>query len=223
MQGSILVDIGNTNVKWKFEDNYFVQPTENFEFAKLPSCSKIWVSNVSSIPFKIKKSPVVFVLSQTRYKSLVNSYNDPESLGCDRWFSMIACYELSQGKSFISVDIGTAITIDIVNHSGIHLGGLIFPGLKKVRECFTNFPISSDKNIDQIGVSTEGAWTIGTLNLIVNAINHKIRELKTKFPDALIFLTGGGYFEIQEFLEFDHSYHQNLVLDGLEFYVNNMR
>ena len=56
----------------------------------------------------------------------------------------------------------------------------------------------------------------------MNAINHKIRELKAKFPDALSFLTGGGYTDIQEFLEFDHSYHENLVLDGLEFYVNNM-
>jgi len=222
MQGNILVDIGNTNTKWKFEENYFVLPTENFDFCKLPSCSKIWVSNVSSKSYNTKKSNVGFVLSQKRYKSLINSYTDSESLGCDRWLGMIACYETSYGKSFILLDIGTAITIDIVNKSGNHLGGLIFPGLKKIRECFDNFSISSSKNIEKIGQSTEEAWTIGTLNIIVNAINHKIGELKVKFPDALIFLTGGGYAEIQEFLEFDHSYHENLVLDGLELYVNNM-
>jgi len=222
MRNSILVDIGNTNTKWKFEENYFILPTENFEFGKLPSCSKIWVSNVSSKSFNTKNCHVDFVESHDRYKSLINAYKDFKLLGCDRWFGMIASYEASQGKSFILVDIGTAITIDIVNQFGTHLGGLIFPGLKKVRECFNNFSISSDKNIDQIGLSTEEAWTIGTLNLIVNAVNYKIRELKVKFPDALIFITGGGYFEILEFLEFDHSYHENLVLDGLEFYVNNM-
>jgi len=223
MLSSILVDIGNTITKWKFEGNYFVLPTEKFEFDMLPNCSKIWVSNVSSKSFNINKLHVGFVLSQKIYKSLTNAYNDPESLGCDRWLAMIACYEASRGKNFILLDIGTAITIDIVNNSGNHLGGLIFPGLKKLRECFNNFPVSSDVNIDQIGQSTEKAWTIGTLNLIVNAINYKIRELKDKFPDALILLTGGGYFEIQKFLEFDHSYHENLVLDGLELYVNNMR
>jgi len=223
MLSSILVDIGNTITKWKFEGNYFVLPTEKFEFDMLPNCSKIWVSNVSSKSFNIKKLHVGFVLSQKRYKSLTNAYNDPESLGCDRWLAMIACYEASRGKNFILLDIGTAITIDVVNNSGNHLGGVIFPGLKKVRGCFNNFPVSSDINIDQIGQSTEKAWTIGTLNLIVNAINHKIRELKDKFPDSLILLTGGGYFEIQKFIEFDHSYHENLVLDGLELYVNNMR
>ena len=222
MQDSILVDIGNTNTKWKFDQNYFVLPTENFSFSKLPSCSKIWVSNVSLKSFNTKKSHVSFVLSQKRYKSLINVYKVPESLGSDRWLGMIACYEASHGKGFIFLDIGTAITFDIVNRSGNHLGGLIFPGLKKVRECFNNFPISFNKNINQIATSTEEAWTFGTLSLIVNTINHKIRELKANSPDASIFLTGGGYFEIKEFLEFDHIYHENLVLDGLEFFVNNM-
>ena len=222
MLSSILVDIGNTNTKWKFEEEYFILPTENFELDLLPSCPRIWISNVSSNSFKSKKFNVCFVESQVRYKSLTNVYSDPKSLGCDRWLGMIASYELSQGKSFVLVDVGTAITIDIVNNSGNHLGGLIFPGLKKLRGCFNNFPVSSDKNIDQIGQSTEKAWTIGTLSLIVNAINHKITELKVKFPEALIFITGGGYTDIQEFLEFDYSYHENLVLDGLEFYVNNM-
>ena len=222
MLSRVLVDIGNTNTKWKFDGNYFILPTEKFDFDKLPSCSKIWVSNVSSKSFNSKNFDISFVESQERYKSLINAYSNSKSLGCDRWLGMIACYEASQGKSYILVDIGTAITIDIINQSGTHLGGLIFPGLKKVRECFNNFPISSDKNVDQIGISTEEAWTFGTLNLIVNATNHKIRELKVKLPDSSIFLTGGGYSDIKEFLEFDHSYHENLVLDGLEFYTNNM-
>jgi len=222
MLNSILVDIGNTNTKWKFEGNYFTLPTKKFEFGMLPNCSKIWASNVSSKSFNTNKSNVDFVFSQKRYKSLTNAYTDPESLGCDRWLGMIACHEALHGKSFILLDIGTATTIDIVSNSGNHLGGLIFPGLNKLRGCFNNFSTSSDKNIDQIGQSTEKAWTIGTLSLIVNAINHKITELKVKFPEALIFITGGGYTDIQEFLEFDYSYHENLVLDGLEFYVNNM-
>jgi len=222
MASTIFVDCGNTYTKWKFEENYFKLPTIDFEFENLPESSRVWVSNVSAKVFNLKKSRLVIAESQKNYKSLINSYHEPKSLGSDRWLAMIASYEFSQNSSFITIDIGTAITIDLVNHSGIHLGGLIFPGLKKIRECFNNFPISSEKNIDQIGQSTEKAWTIGTLNLIVNAINHKIRELKVKFPDALIFLTGGGYSEIKEFLEFEHSYHENLVLDGLEFYVNNM-
>jgi len=222
MHSRVLLDIGNTQTKWKFGDQYFVLPTQEFELDRLPESSDIWVSSVSSKSFDFEKPHITLAESREKYKLLINGYKDPKLLGSDRWLGMIACYETSREKNFILLDIGTAITIDIINNSGNHLGGLIFPGLKKIRECFNNFPISSEKNIDQIGQSTEKAWTIGTLNLIVNAINHKIRELKVKFPDALIFLTGGGYSEIKEFLEFDHSYHENLVLDGLEFYVNNM-
>jgi len=222
MHSRILLDIGNTRTKWKFEGKFFELNTENFKLEKLPKSSNIWVSNVSNKALDVNNKFIHFVESQEKYKSLINAYDNPQSLGPDRWVGMIASYEFSQGKSFIMIDIGSAITIDIVNQSGIHQGGLIFPGLKKIRECFNNFPISSNINIDKIGQSTEAAWTIGTLSLIVNTINLKVRELNTNCPHALIFLTGGGYPEIQDFLKFDHSYHKNLVLDGIEFFANNM-
>ena len=222
MLSSILVDIGNTNTKWKFEEEYFILPTENFELDLLPNCSKIWVSNVSSKSFKSNKLHVSFVLSQKRYKSLTNAYNDPESLGCDRWLGMIACHEASRGKSFVLVDVGTAITIDIVNNSGAHLGGLIFPGLDKIRQTFDKFSVASSGHINALGSTTEMAWGNGTIALVVNTINQKIREIKNEKSDISVFITGGGYLGLQNFLEFDHSYYENLVLDGLEFYVNNM-
>ena len=222
MISSILVDIGNTNTKWKFEEQYFVLPTEKFELNILPNCSKIWISNVSLKSFNSNKPIIGFAESQERYKSLINAYSEPKSLGCDRWLGMIASYELSRGKSFVLVDIGTAITIDIVHNSGAHLGGLIFPGLDKIRQTFDNFSVLSIGCINALGKSTKEAWGNGTLSLVVNSINQKIRETKNEIPDISVFTTGGGYLDLQNFLEFDHSYHENLVLDGLEFYVNNM-
>jgi len=222
MNSHILLDIGNTNTKWKFKGEFFELSTENFDFKKLPKSSSVWVSNVSDKNFDVNNKFINIIESQAKYKSLTNSYDNPNSLGSDRWFGMIASYEFSKYSSFIMIDVGSAITVDVVNQSGIHLGGLIFPGLKKIRECFNNFPISSFKTIHKIGQSTEEAWTLGTLSMVVNNINQKIRELRTNCPDALIFLTGGGYSEIKEFLEFEHSYHEYLVLDGLEFFANNM-
>jgi len=222
MSSKVLVDIGNSNTKWKFEEEYFVLPTEKFKLDILPNCSKIWVSNVSLKSFNLKKLNVGFAESQERYKSLINAYIEPKSLGCDRWLGMIASYELCQGKSFVLVDIGTAITIDTVNNTGAHLGGLIFPGLDKIRQTFDNFSVLSTGCIDALGKSTSEAWGNGTLSLVVNSINQKIRETKNEIPDILVFITGGGYLGLKNFLEFDHSYHKNLVLDGLEFYVNNM-
>jgi len=222
MSNPIYLDIGNTNARWKFEGSFFESPILKFSFDELPKSSKIWVSNVSSNFVTKGKSNISFVESQTKYKSLVNSYKEPRNLGSDRWLAMIASYELSLGKGFIVVDIGSAITIDAVNKSGIHLGGLIFPGLDKLRQTFNNFPVLSTVDINEIGQTTENAWSIGTLSLVVNTINQKIKDLKIEIPNALIFLTGGGYFQINDFLEFDHFYYPNLVIDGLEFYVDNM-
>ena len=221
MDNRIYIDIGNTNTKWKLRNEYFEVSTDKFSLENFPINAEIWISNVTPFFFS-NNANIQVVISQHKYKSLTNSYKESNILGSDRWLAMIAAYELCSGNNFVIIDIGTAVTIDVVNKSGHHEGGLIFPGLKKIRNTF-EFSVQNEfHDLGMLADSTEKAWTIGTLNLIVNAINHKIRELKAKFPDALIFLTGGGYIEIQEFLEFEHSYHEHLVLDGLKFYANNM-
>jgi len=222
MNNCIYLDIGNSNAKWKYKDKYFQTPTNEFSLAKLPDSSKIWVSNVSHDFEANSKLSITLVGSQKRYKSLVNSYEKPSMLGSDRWLAMIASYEMNTSKGFIVVDIGTAITIDLVDYSGLHLGGVIFPGLLKIRNTFDNFLVSEENRTNEISQSTKGAWSIGTLELIVNGINRKINELKQRAPHAKIYLTGGGFNEIEKFLDFSYDYHKNLVLDGLEFFANNM-
>ena len=157
MDSYIYLDIGNSNAKWKFEDEYFEVPTNEFNLEKLPKSSKIWVSNVSS-NFTIKsKSFISLVKSQKRYKSLINSYLPPHLLGSDRWLAMIAAYEKSPQKGFVVLDIGTAITFDYVNNIGAHQGGLIFPGLAKIRNTIDQFQIKKVGDINNLGQSTEDA------------------------------------------------------------------
>lgn len=222
MNKSIYLDIGNSNTKWKFQNSYFKIPTNRFDINKLPKSSKKWLSNVSSDFMFEEDSDIVLVKSQARYKSLKNSYTEPHLLGSDRWLAMIASYEMSSLNSFITIDIGSAVTIDVVDSFGNHQGGLICPGLKKIRQTF-NFPVNYITNIHSLGVSTQEAWSIGTLSLIANFINFKVNQLKIEFPDALIFVSGGGFEKVKKFIQFTYEYHENLVLDGLEFYVDNMR
>jgi len=222
MNSCIYLDIGNSNTKWKYEGKYFDTPTNRFSFTELPKSSKTWISNVSSDFIIESKSNFSIVKSQKRYKSLVNSYKKPDMLGSDRWLAMIASYEKNPVKGFILVDIGTAVTIDLVNNSGLHLGGVIFPGLYKIRETFDNFPVSNEVKINNISQSTKGAWSIGTLDLIVNGINRKVHDIKIREPDIDIYITGGGVRDIEKYLDFSYVYDKNLVLDGLELFANNM-
>ena len=222
MSSSIYLDIGNSSTKWKYKGKYFETRTKEFSLSQLPKSSRIWISNVSST-FVIENKPnFSLVESQKRYKSLINSYEKPNSLGSDRWLAMIACYEMNPGRGFILVDIGTAITIDLVDNSGLHLGGVIFPGLYKIIGTFENFPVSHQINTNEIGQSTKEAWSIGTLDLIVNGINQKVHDIKINEPDLDIYLTGGGVSHLENFLNFSYVYHKNLVLDGLELFANNV-
>jgi len=222
MDRSIYLDIGNSITKWKFEGKYFDTPTNDFILAEIPDSSKIWISNVSSTFIFESKPNFVLVESQKRYKSLVNSYEKPNMLGSDRWLAMIALYEMNPVKGFILVDIGTAITIDVVDNSGLHLGGVIFPGLSKIRDAFDHFPVSKEATINEISQTTMGAWSTGTLDLVVNGINRKVHDIKTNEPDLDIHLTGGGVNDLEKFLDFSYYYHENLVLDGLELFADNV-
>jgi len=222
MNSCIYLDIGNSNVKWKFKGEYFEMPTNEFNLDTLPRSSKIWASNVSSDFVINNKSNISLVESQKKYKSLVNSYEKPKLLGSDRWLAMIALYEINPSQSFIVVDIGTAVTIDFVDNSAHHMGGVIFPGLLKIRNTFNYFSVMKEKNIFGISQSTNGGWSIGTLSLLVHGINQKIHELKHISSDAKIYLTGGGFNAVENFIDFSYEYHKNLVLDGIELFANNM-
>lgn len=59
----------------------------------------------------------------------------PERLGLDRIAAACAACQLRpQGRSALVVDVGTAITIDLVDEDGIFRGGAIFPGLRAAAE-----------------------------------------------------------------------------------------
>ena len=68
---------------------------------------------------------------------VVNHYRPPESLGVDRWLSLLAVFALhggrggrgGSGKGWVIVSAGTATTIDGLTAEGEFIGGFILPGL----------------------------------------------------------------------------------------------
>jgi type III pantothenate kinase len=70
---------------------------------------------------------VSFVVSTAYQAGVRNAYPQPHLLGADRWVAAIGAYHLADGACCV-VDIGTAATIDAVAASGQHLGGFIVPG-----------------------------------------------------------------------------------------------
>src|SRR3546814_5490867 len=69
-----------------------------------------------------------FARSSAGWHGLRNAYREPERLGVDRWLAMIAAWHTHRGAACIA-NAGTALTVDVIDAQGQHLGGIIAAGL----------------------------------------------------------------------------------------------
>ena len=145
------------------------------------------------------------------------------TIGIDRLIVAAAAYDLVR-SSVITVDIGTATTIDAVTDQGLFLGGIILPGprlwLDSLHVGTANLPKTEIKQkISVIETSTTGCIQAGLYNgyrhLLEGLVQQMRRELAQKSQhDSTIYLTGGSAkYWCEDFPNW--CFHPNLLLSGL--------
>lgn len=67
------------------------------------------------------------ITTQAAAAGVVNGYADPSLLGVDRWLAIVGAYRRVRDACVV-VDVGTAATFDLVDAQGRHRGGYIVPG-----------------------------------------------------------------------------------------------
>ena len=70
----------------------------------------------------------LFIRSARHAAGVRNGYDDSWRLGADRWVALIGARALLPARALCVVDVGTALTIDLLDASGHHRGGLLLPG-----------------------------------------------------------------------------------------------
>lgn len=147
---ALLMDIGNTRLKWGVLDNGAIRRTGHISHekiredgltaltSKLPRhVDTVLASNVSGVSFATRLSGVIgmhcdcdvhFAHSTASACGVTNSYRQPRRLGVDRWMAMIGAWSEFESSCLV-IDAGTAVTIDAIDDSGQHLGGQILPGV----------------------------------------------------------------------------------------------
>jgi type III pantothenate kinase len=150
----LLVDIGNTRIKWAFEKDGELTATGDVvhrdknatvvdellgQFAEVPtSACAINVAGAAIEQELAEKLRARFGIELTvvrtadRFREVANGYTAPEQLGADRWAAIVAAWMLKRRAACV-IDAGTAVTIDLVADDGRHLGGIIVPGLDLMR------------------------------------------------------------------------------------------
>lgn len=124
-----------------------------------------------------------------------NGYRKPDQLGVDRLLAMVAARAHREGPLCV-VDLGTAVTIDMIDAAGTHLGGLILPGEQLARDSLlNNTDIPHDSEIQQevsLGRDTATAIALGARYAAASVIASIVEHYQRRLHDEVYVIVGGG-------------------------------
>ncbi|WP_414828613.1 type III pantothenate kinase [Alteromonas sp. H39] len=232
-----LVDIGNTRIKYCALPDADNEPIAVgtiealYEPLTRAGCKLIYVASVREEAavdalrqiVEGKNIRLEVVNTEKSAFGITNSYENPATMGVDRWLAMIAGAGMTKKKAFCVIDVGTAITTDFV-FNGQHLGGWITPGFHSMRNGLINSTkrVFGDESVPdklQPGISTQMCVANGCLAAVQGVFLSAIAYLNSKQTDFDVIL-GGGDKKLFAFPESGGSIlAANLVVQGLARYA----
>lgn len=237
----LLIDAGNTRMKWRLEQGGDVIK-EGWSFLShgdplsaisdyLSSVSRVGVSTVVCEETRLKllayleakvSAPISFYWAESERFGLKNSYADPAAMGADRWHAMCGAWKLHRRGCAI-VDAGSAITVDYVSHTGEHLGGYILPGLKMMLKSLKTDAARITFKADDVSLAQPGKNTAECVNQGLSWLSRAmVEQIRTDMADLNLtqaLITGGDARRLLA-LGMSGGHHPSLVLDGLG-YIDN--
>jgi len=227
-----VIDIGNTSVKlYKMNEGNVVQTLKFDEKAlKTLSESKFNIEFIIASVVPKKTEEIVelikqqgldkpLVITHKHYKDLKSKYLDISELGIDRLCN-VAYATKNFKKNTVVIDLGSAVTFDIINGRGEFEGGMILPGIrtqfKSLSKQTALLPdlIQHDNDLF-IGRSTEECIRSGVQNGIAGICNDFIKEIANRFTTRIqVILSGGDAEFISRLVDFDFKIEKNTVPIG---------
>ena len=235
----LCIDVGNTRIKWCVWQGENIQQhaVAEYELQQLDALLEQWFCKldqqdvfVSSVAGRLVNDVIELWFSKTWQKlanfveskefqlGVSNSYKDVHQMGVDRWIAMLAAYQRYQSAVCV-IDCGTAVTLDIVDNSGKHLGGLIMPGLNMMRQSLSegaNAIRLQDGNELLLANNTTDAVSGGCFHLLVSGLNSLYLQYKKQVKTSMAcVVTGGDGEKIAKYMECDCQFEADLILYGL--------
>lgn len=248
---AIAADIGNSWVKlagfelgkseWQFRRRDRWRDPIQLEFLNdsprdwfVSSVSKPGFENLRAAIRKERKQDRIF---EVRYSDVpIDSNLDyPEKTGIDRFCAAAGAWDYAKSKArngpLTVVDIGTAVTVDLVDAHGCFQGGAIFIGpVKALQELseqtdalpdITQLELGDDLNA--IGKNTVEALKGGAIFSLVGGVKELIARQQTSIEiETEVWLTGGGAPFIESFSPSEWIFRDDLVLHGIRLAAKSM-
>lgn len=234
----LAIDIGNTNISFgifcgdKIIKRFNI-PTKDYLLEKLKrNLDKVKIEDViicSVVPKTTKKlnkdinklftnKPII--VGKDIIVPIKNLYRKPEQVGQDRLVNAYAGVKL-YGAPLIVVDLGTAITFDVISKNREYLGGMILPGLQISLDVLSQrtalLPqIDLNQPKEFIGRDTQNSMLSGIVygfSALIDKLTARIRSKIGK--NALVIGTGGNVALIRKYCKEFDKIDRDLNLRGL--------
>ncbi len=239
----LLIDFGNTRLKWATLDQQRLQAGGVFAHADCALIAELrreWSERVrvdtvlvASVVAPAREAELgafvherfglhaQFLRSPAAALGLRNAYAVPARLGIDRFLAMAAAHA-ERPSARVLVSVGTALTLDALGADGIHHGGVILASPRLMREALlagTARVGTAEGQYDEMPTNTADAVVSGSLDAAAGAIERfRAAAARTLGKPPAVLLTGGGADELAPFIGAAERAH-DLVLRGLALWA----
>ncbi|MEJ0006605.1 MAG: type III pantothenate kinase [Steroidobacteraceae bacterium] len=240
----LLVDVGNTRIKWSILRGERLGRQKALEHAGITArdlerqmfatrgITRVIAASVASTRLNRLLAGACrhrtgltceFVAVARNAAGLTTRYNEPWRLGVDRFMAVIAGYHIAHARGACVVDVGTAMTVDLVDPLGVHLGGAIIPG----PELMVGSVLKNTAGIARrargtpaakglFAQNTRAAIGQGARYAVAALIDRAVAEAQRALQrPPLVLLTGGAAVQIEPLLQCSYVSVSDLVLRGV--------
>jgi len=155
------------------------------------------------------------------------AYATPHTLGADRLAAAAAAWARYRSgaerppHSVVALDAGTAVTCEVVDRSGVYLGGIIGAGPYLLREALTHgtaqLPaVPLELPPSPIGGSTLEALQAGIMYAFIDSVHGMLGRIRQCLNDTpVVVATGGWRWLLKTHLGGIDHFDPHLVLHGI--------
>lgn len=242
-----LIDLGNTRLKWALcgparclsEVLAVAHGEPGFSgrldavLAQLTPGDRVWLASVAPAALTARVQAQVRdhglqvsrVTVQAQCLGVAIAYPQPSQLGVDRFLGLLATTALAP-QAYLLVSVGSALTIDLIDATRQHRGGVIAPTPAHLRQAMAErFPAlaPASQAVSPFATCTADAIAGGCLGSALGLIERSQRQATALLGQTpQLILTGGGADEVAGYLAVEVLRLPHLVLQGMAGYVTAM-
>lgn len=252
------VDAGNSRIKWRIGPKGAVQALDWAEAEQLGArvrqsaerqnadIRRFAIASVvapergallqSQLAATYPGVPALWLKTRARCCGIRLGYPDPTQFGVDRFCALAAARERYPDQAVLVINAGTAVTLDYMNASGEHAGGIIMPSVRAMEAGLTALAPNlgpffsaevvespserkkkSPGSVGYLAVDTHSALILGAQWMMAAAVNQMAAALMedAATPTFRVLIGGGGGGDLLPLLGVPAQYVPDLVLEGV--------